>query len=165
MPGPTVPAVIDAEHARFLEGAVSIIVASRNAANQPELVRAQGCRVARDRRQVRLFLASAQASAPLDDVRQNGLVAVVFTEPGTHRSLQLKGEAARVLRPRADEAARMDAYRDAMVVRLARSGVSEALTRALLAPVGAVVALQFVPTQAYVQTPGPGAGRPLEVEP
>ncbi|UGB38319.1 pyridoxamine 5'-phosphate oxidase family protein [Frateuria soli] len=164
MSTPAIPAVIDAEHARFLEGPVSVIVASRNAANEPELVRAQGCRVARNRRHVRLFLASAQASRLLDDVRQNGLVAVVFTEPGTHRSLQLKGEAARVLRPRADEAARIDAYRDAMVVQLARSGVSEALTRALLAPVGVVVALEFVPTHAYVQTPGPGAGRPLKVE-
>ena len=165
MSTPAAPAVIDAEHARFLEGAVSIIVASRNAANQPELVRAQGCRVARDRRRVRLFLASAQASLLLDDVRQNGLVAVVFTQPGTHRSLQLKGEAARVVRLRPDEVARMGAYRDAMVQQLAKGGVSEALTRALLTPMGDTVAIEFVPTHAYVQTPGPGAGRPLEVAP
>lgn len=162
MPARAAPAVIDAEHARFLEGAVSIIVASRNAANQPELVRAQGCRVARDRRRVRLFLALAQATALVGDVRQNGLVAVVFTEPGTHRSLQLKGEAARIVRLRPDEGARMAAYRDAMVLQLGKGGVSEALTRALLDPMDETVALEFVPTHAFVQTPGPGAGRPLE---
>jgi hypothetical protein len=127
-------------------------------------VRAHGCRVARDRRRLRLYLDDAQAGALLEDVRQNGLVAVVFTEPGTHRSLQIKGEAAHVVRRRPDEAARAATYRDAMVQRLAASGVSEALTRALLSPVGAMRVLEFTPTHAFVQTPGPGAGRPLEME-
>lgn len=158
----TSPAVIDAEYARFLQGAVSIIAASRNAANQPELVRAHGCRVARDRRRVRLFLATTQAAALLEDVRRNGLIAVVFTEPGTHRSVQVKGDSARITRLRPDEAPRADAYRDAMVLQLGKGGVSEALTRALLDPMDGLVALEFMPTHAFVQTPGPGAGRPLE---
>lgn len=162
MPASAVPALIDAELARFLEGAVSIIVASRDAANQPQLVRAHGCRVARDRRRLRLFLAEAQAAALLEDVRQNRRVAVVFTEPSTHRSLQIKGEGASIRRLRADEAECMEAYRDAMVAQLGTIGISEALTRALLAPVGPSVALELVPAQAFVQTPGPDAGRPLE---
>jgi hypothetical protein len=162
MPARASPAVIDAELARFLQGAVSIIVASRNAANQPELVRAHGCRVSRDRRTLRLFVDAGQAGALLEDVRQNGLVAVVFTQPGTHRSLQVKGEGARVVRLRADEAARVEAYRVAMVGELGRIGISEALTRALLSAHGGAVALEFSPTQAFVQTPGPDAGRPLE---
>lgn len=162
MPASAAPALIDAELARFLEGAVSIIVASRDATNQPELVRAHGCRVARDRRRLRLFLAEAQAATLLDDIRQNGRVAVVFTEPSTHRSLQIKGEGARIRRLRGDEAACMEAYRDAMVVQLGKIGISEAMTRALLASIGASVALELVPAEAFVQTPGPGAGRPLE---
>jgi hypothetical protein len=162
VPAPAARALIDAELARFLEGAVSIIVASRDATNQPELVRAHGCRVARDRRRLWLFLAAAQAAALLEDVRRNGWVAVVFTEPSTHRSLQIKGEGARIRRLRADEAACMDSYRDAMVVQLGKIGISEAVTRALLAPIGESVALELVPAQAFVQTPGPGAGRPLE---
>lgn len=161
MPARANPAVIDAEHARFLQGAVSIIVASRNASNQPELVRAHGCRVSRDRRQLRLFVDAAQAGELLADLHGNGLVAVVFTEPSSHRSLQVKGEGARIVRLRVDEPARVEAYRAAMVGELGRIGISEALTRALLFTGGEEVALQFAPMQAFVQTPGPDAGRPL----
>ncbi len=161
---PTIPAkpVLDADNARFIGGGVSIIVSSRNAANLPELVRAHGCRVSRDRRRVRLFLQAGQARALLADIRQNGRVAVVFTRPTTHRSLQLKGNDAALVRLRPDDAARVAAYRGAMVTELEGTGISEALTRALLAGGDdGLVAVEFTPVAAFVQTPGPDAGKPL----
>jgi hypothetical protein len=160
-----VPAVIDTGLARFIAGGVSIIAASRNAANRPELVRAQGCRVARDRRRIGVFLMSDQAQGLLADIRQNGRIAVVFTEPSTHRSLQIKGDDAAVARLHPGDAARVDAYRNAMVVQLAKVGVSEAVARALLGPSGSLVVVEFTPVAAFVQTPGPDAGKPVGAAP
>lgn len=163
---PVPAAVLDAEHVRFIEGAASIIVAARNAANVPELVRAQGCRVSRDRRRVQLFVQATQAQALFDDIRRNGRIAVVFTSPSTHRSLQLKGEGASVARARPADAARVAAYREAMVAELGSIGVSEAMARALLAGDDATLGVvSFTPAAAFVQTPGPDAGRPLEPAP
>lgn len=165
---PTRPpaAVLDAEHVRFVEGAVSIIAASRNAANVPELVRAQGCRVSRDRRRVQLFVQGAQAQTLFDDLRRNGRIAVVFTSPSTHRSLQLKGVDAVIARARPADAARVAAYRAAMVTELGGIGISEALAQALLAGDDDTLrVVAFTPAAAFVQTPGPDAGRPLEPAP
>ena len=158
---PALP-VLDADNARFIGGGVSIIVSSRNAANAPELVRAHGCRVSRDRRRVCLFLQAGQAGLLLADIRKNGRIAVVFTRPTTHRSLQLKGDDAALARLRPHDAARVAGYRDAMVAELEGNGISEALTRALLAGGGdGLVAIEFTPVAAFVQTPGPDAGKPL----
>jgi hypothetical protein len=166
MPARPLPVQLDAEHARFVEGAVSIIVAARDAANAPELVRAQGCRVSRDRGRVQLFVQTAQAQTLFDDLRRNGRLAVVFTSPSTHRSLQLKGDDASIARARPTDLARVAAYRAAMVAELGRIGISEALARALLAgdddTLGVVA---FTPAAAFVQTPGPDAGRPLGAAP
>ena len=157
-----VSAVLDADNARFITGGVSIIVSSRNPANLPELVRAQCCRVSRDRRRISVFVQAAQAAALLGDVRQNGRVAVVFTRPSTHRSLQLKGDDAVPARLRPGDPARVAAYRDAMVTELAGINISEALARALLGgPDADLVAVEFTPVAAFVQTPGPDAGRRL----
>lgn len=166
MPARPSAAVLDAEHVRFVEGAVSIIVAARDAANMPELVRAQGCRVGRDRGRVQLFVQTAQAQALFDDLRRNGRLAVVFTSPSTHRSLQLKGDDASIARARPADAARVAAYREAMVVELGSIGISEALARALLAGDDDTLSVvAFTPAAAFVQTPGPDAGRPLEPAP
>lgn len=166
MPTPPPAPVLDADNARFIGGGVSIIVSSCNAANLPELVRAHGCRVSRDRRRVCLFLQAAQACVLLADIRRNGRIAVVFTRPTTHRSLQLKGDDASIARARPADAARVAAYRAAMVAELGGIGISEALARALLAGDDDTLSVvAFTPVAAFVQTPGPDAGRLLEPAP
>jgi hypothetical protein len=115
---------------------------------------------------VRLFLLAEQACALLADIRLNGRIAVVFTRPTTHRSLQLKGDDATLAHLRPGDAARVADYRDAMVTELEGTGISEALTRALLAgDDDGLVAVEFTPAAAFVQTPGPDAGKPLEPAP
>ncbi len=154
--------VIDAELAGFLTGSVSIIAGSRNADNRPALVRAHGCRVSRDGRRMGVLVLEEQAAEVLDDVRDNGRIAVVFTRPSTHRSVQVKGDDARVLRPRAGDRLRARAYRESMLGELAHVGVAAARVRALLAEVGSLAVIEFAVSGAFVQTPGPDAGRPLE---
>jgi hypothetical protein len=89
---------LDADHAAFIQGAVSVVVSSRNSQHVPDVVRGCGCRVTRDRRRVTVLVEAARAGSVLDDIAANGLIAVVFSQPSTHRTIQLKGSDARITR-------------------------------------------------------------------
>jgi hypothetical protein len=162
VPPPPPAPIIDAAHAAFLRGRVSIVAASRDGHNVPTLMRALGCRLSRDRREVTILLRASQSGRLLADLRTNGIIAVVFSEPSTHRTLQLKGDGATVHPLQRGDATLLARYRDAMVAEICPLGYAEALIRAMFAcPLGDAVAVTFRPTQAFSQTPGPGAGRPL----
>ena len=156
-------APLDSEHADFIRGGVSIIVAARDARNETTVSRALGCRVADDGRRVTVFVSAAQSGVLLADVRDNGVIAVVFSQPTTHRAIQLKGTDAAVVPLAPDDPHVLAAYRGSMTARVAPLGFSESFVRAFLsvAP-GDVVAIAFTPSAAFSQTPGPKAGSPLK---
>jgi hypothetical protein len=115
---------------------------------------------------VTLFLVAAQAAAVLADVRANRTLAAVFSQPSTHRTVQLKGADARVDTVAPEERARLAEYREGMVRELGVVGQPPEYTRALLTFDPAdLVAVTFTPTSAYTQTPGPNAGAPLSAAP
>lgn len=156
------PTLVDETLAAFVTQRVSIVAASRDHANVPSLTRAIGCRVADDRRTVTVFVDATQAGALLADVLAAGVIAVVFSQPSTHRTFQLKGvDAARVPVSDADREC-IARYADMMVEEILQIGQPEAFTRAMLAgtPTG-VVAIAFTPCAAFDQTPGPRAGARL----
>jgi hypothetical protein len=155
-------APLDAEHAEFISGGVSIQVAGRDAANETTVTRAVGCRVSGDRRCVTVFVSAAQSGALLADVRANGAIAVVFSQPTTHRAIQIKGTDATVVSLEPDDPHLIAAYRAKLGAQVAPLGFSEAFVRSLLsiAP-GDVVAIAFTPCAAFLQTPGPKAGSAL----
>jgi hypothetical protein len=95
---------LDAELVAFIQGGVSIHAASRSASHEPDLARALGCRVSADRRRVSVFLLASHCGALLADDRANGAVAVVFSLPGSHRTVQLKGKDAAVESPQDGDA-------------------------------------------------------------
>lgn len=151
------------DEAAFIEGGVSIIAAARDANNEMTVSRAIGCRVSADRRQVTVFLSTVQSGALLADVRANGVIAVVFSQPTSHRAIQLKGSDAAVVPLASEDPHLWAAYRARMAAAVQQHGFSEAFVRAMLnAPSGDVVAVAFTPTAAFVQTPGPKAGTPLQ---
>jgi hypothetical protein len=155
--------LLDDDNAAFIQRGVSIHLASRGSANVPSIARAVGCKVSADRRRVTLFVPASQAGALLDDIRATGTVAAVFSEPSTHRTIQLKATHA-VLAPVAKADLQLiEAYRNAFVADLASWGFAEAAIRTLLACSPAdLVAVAFTPTAAFEQTPGPSAGTPLK---
>jgi hypothetical protein len=153
------------EHAAFIGGAVSIVAASRDAHNVPSLGRATGCMAAPDRRSVSVFIAQAQAPQLIADIRASGQVAVVYTKPSTNRSLQLKGTDARLRALAPDESARVQSYIEAFGVEVTPLGHTSEQARTLFGCVeGDLVAVEFTPTAAFVQTPGPGAGAAIKLE-
>ncbi len=151
------------QDAAFLHIAhLSIVAASHDAANQPFLARALGCRLGPRLRNITLFFSRPDAGALLADVASNGKLAVVFSLPATHQSLQVKGPDARIEQPLRSDFRLLAAYRKAFLQHLIELGYPGEIFQGLFechpADVAAVV---FSPEAVFSQTPGPGAGHPV----
>ena len=82
------------EQIDFIQGGVSISLASRDVRRVPSVSKAVACRVAADRRRVCVLLDAGQSHTLLRDVASCGALAATFCQPSTHRTLQLKGRDA-----------------------------------------------------------------------
>ena len=117
--------MIDQELAAFMTRGVSILAASRGPENAPALARATGCRLSADRSRVTLLLARSQAGALLAAAEATGAIAVVFSQPSTHRTIQLKGADARVSEAAAGDEALAARYADAFAAEVCPLGYTE----------------------------------------
>ena len=154
--------VLDVAAAAFIEGPVSVIVATRSADLVADVVRGCGCRVSRNRRQVTVLVEPGRASTLLDDIAANGMIAVVFSRPSTHETIQLKGTDARVLHVSAADRDAVRRHLRDWSLDLERIGFAQPFAAVLHGGDGELAAIRFTPSAAFQQTPGPGAGRPLE---
>jgi len=154
--------LIDEELAAFLQSGIAMHAASVGPGNVSHLARAAGCRIAPDRRTVVLYLAQSQGSEVLEQIRANGAIAVVFTKPTSHRTVQLKATDARVVAPRAEDLADIDRQVGAFDAELSSIGFPKRFGWVLAggSPSG-LAAIAFTPTGAFLQTPGPSAGSAL----
>jgi hypothetical protein len=140
---------------------VSVIVASHDAALRPNLMRAVGSRIEEDGT-ITVYLARRQSRQVVQDLAATGHIAVVFSEPSTHRSLQLKATRVEMRSAGAQDTPVLERYREAMEREIQQVGFAPPLTRAMLAHrLDDLVAVRFTPEQAFDQTPGPRAGTPL----
>ena len=161
---PSVP-LIDDDTAAFMQRGVSVIVGSRSSASpaQASLMRAVGCRVSPDRRAVTVLLHAPPCRALLDDIRATGQVAVVFSQPSTHRTLQFKARDARLGEATPQDWALASQYQQAFAREVEPLGISKEFAMAIMGWRPAdLMALHFTPVEAYDQTPGPRAGTRLE---
>jgi len=156
------PLQLDPDLARFLTGGVSINAGSSSAEGVPSLCRAFGCRVDPGAGRITLFFAGSQAADLVRDVTGSGALAVVFSDPPTHRTIQIKGRDARLAPLAEGDLALVTAYRTAFAQCLVFLGFTETLVRTLLdCPDTDLVALVFTPQVAFDGTPGAQAGAPL----
>lgn len=157
------PLALEPELAAFLQSGLSMHAASCDAQCVPGLSRPLACRVSADRRRVTVFLLASHSGAMLADFRANGRIAVVFTHPGSHRTLQLKGEDAAIEPLQPDDHLLVARQHEGFVRHLVELGWPESLGDTLLAGArGDIVAVGFTVSAAFVQTPGPTAGQPLK---
>lgn len=158
--------LFDAEHSKFMQGGISINVAGCGADLAPSVARALGCLISPQRTSVRLLVSRVQAAAVLEHVRQSGKLAAVFSEPATHRTIQLKGEDAVVEPAAPDDIGAVARYRAAFVDHLETAGFNPALIYAFLAcPDSDLCSIRFTPGTAFSQTPGAAAGQALRMTP
>jgi adenylate cyclase len=124
----------------------------------PDLVRAIGGRVERDGH-VAVFVSGHDAASMLASMQPGDPLAVVFSKPSTHRTLQVKGPLVDI-RAAEDDDVRLAGLRAAgMVADLVSIGFGEAFGQGLLAfEREALVVLRLRPEFLFDQTPGPQAG-------
>ena len=150
------------ELAAFITSGISITLASRSPANIPSAARAKGCSLLRGTAsRLRLFVSASQARQVIADVKATGMISVTFSVPETHRTVQLKGLDARVAGMQPEEYALIEQYLRIFTIRIEPLGFSAEFTRAFFASPGDEVALEFTPSDAFQQTPGPNAGARL----
>jgi len=138
---------------------VSAIVGSRDEAFRPSIMRAVGTDVAPDGSRITVYLSRSQSRQLLQDIASTGHVAAVFSEPATHRTVQVKARAAELRAATQADRPVLARYLASMEHEIGRVGYPAALARAMLAHrLEDVVAVSFTPEQAFDQTPGPRAG-------
>jgi hypothetical protein len=146
------------DFAAMIAKGVSCIVGSRDAQLRPSVMRAVASRIAPDG-EVTVFLFRPQSRQVLQDIAATGHVAVVFSQPSTHLTVQVK--ASRATQRNATEADVPDLRRctESLEEELQAIGYGGGLASALLwHRLEDVVAVSFHPEQAFNQTPGPQAG-------
>jgi hypothetical protein len=152
---------IGPEQAALIARRVSIIVGSRDARHCPHLMRAVGCRLSQDLRRVTLLMPQGSSREVLDDLRDNGQIAVVFSEPSSNRTLQLKGGDAAVRPCEPGDAALAERYLEGFVDEIGQLGFAAEVAHTMLGHDDELVAVQFTIDAAFEQTPGPTAGERL----
>ncbi len=164
MSNQSAPPLLDEATAAFIAGpTASIALASRDARNRPSLVKGVACRVSADRRRVTLYVDQQLGQAVVQSIREGFPVAAVFSEPATHRTLQLKSERAEVgaISPAERELARQQFIN--IVEHISALDYPEAGLRCYFHYTPEqLVAVTFTPTEAFEQTPGPRAGARLQ---
>jgi len=141
---------------------VSVIVASRDATLRPSMMRAMGSHVEKQGRRITVFVSRAQSPQLLQDLAAGAPVAAVFSEPATHLCVQVKASRVAMRDAVPDDEPLLARYLASMEREVQRVGFPPHLTRAMLAcRVPDLVAVEFEPEQAFDQTPGPRAGKPL----
>jgi hypothetical protein len=151
--------VLPADLAEFFESGVSILVATRDAQLRPTCARGAGARVRAPERIVTIYLPEAVAAPTVANVGANGRIAVTFSRPLTHYSIQIKG-TCHGSRPGTEEDRSVQLrYRAAYAEQLQAVGLPRAATARLAW--WPSVALDVAVHDLFVQTPGPNAGRRL----
>lgn len=150
---------IDEALATFSQGGVSITVGACDQNRRPCQVRGAGCRISRDRDRITIFVSAQQGAAVLDCLRNESAITVVFSQPTTHRTFQVKGERAQIAPLASGDEEIMANYRKAFAQEVKPLGFDEPLIQTLFAfPATDILSLTFAPVEAFLQTPGPNAG-------
>jgi hypothetical protein len=149
----------------FLESGVSAVVGTRDADLVPEITRAWGVLVSKDRKSLSLCVPLATSQKTLDNLAGNGQLTVCCSLPTSYKTVQLKGHCIETADPRRRDLAAVESHREAFGRLNVRIGFprprSETFWQRELETSPVLVRLLFVPDQIFDQTPGPDAGSPL----
>jgi hypothetical protein len=154
--------LLSAAVAAFVQGGLSITVASRNDRLVPSIAKAVACRVTPDRCSVTVMLFAEVGEAVYRDIAHTGLIAVVASRPSTHETVQLKGSDAHSVPVGPAELALARRSLDLLAEDLRRLGWDAGyIDTAFWRDPADLVAIRFTPSGAFGQTPGANAGAAL----
>jgi hypothetical protein len=145
-----------------LHGPAYVQIGTRDATLRPAHTLAVSALVHDDRQTVTVFIPAGRAKRVLTDLESNGRIAVGVAL-ASHESYQLKGTYLSTRPTGADDLARQEVYRKALLADALRAGFPEEIARPFTQGFAYTpgVAITFRAEQVFQQTPGPGAGNPL----
>lgn len=143
----------------FVQCGVSISMATANADHLPSVTKAQGCRVADDRRRITVFASRLASADVIRDLEIHGIVTAVFCLPSTDETFQIKGHQARLEALQPGDRNLLIAYRRAFAQQVEPFGFPRELSTTFFDFLeDELVAISFEPFAIFDQTPGPKAG-------
>src|SRR5262249_39123205 len=129
---------------------------------RPAHTYAVGAIVHEDRQTVTVFVPTARATRILPHLEANGQVALGMGQ-FSHEAYQLKGTFLATRPTNADDRARQEAYRRALLADALRAGYPEEIARPFTQGFAYTpgIAITFRADEVFLQTPGPDAGKRL----
>jgi hypothetical protein len=162
-PAPAAPDTLPASVAEFVQSGLSISISSASERLVPSICKGVGCRVSAARDRVTVLMFASRGEQVLRDLRRGAPVAVCFSRPSTHQTVQLKGPRAHIEPASPHDLATARRCLDLLIEDLTMLGLPARMLEAFFWHDPAeMVALSFVPEGAFAQTPGPDAGRAIE---
>lgn len=158
-PGPGRKVVITQRLVDFVHGSVLGWVGSHDDKLRPSLSWAIGARVDAANDLITTFLPDVEAEQVKSDLNQNGMVAYTVVEGISHEAYQFKGRMVEMRPSTVEERAVQDIQQSKLVSHFHM--YPEIFFRGYtLYPSTAVT---FRVEEAFVQTPGPGAGEKIDL--
>ena len=140
----------------LLQTGVSVVVGTRDAGLMPECTRAWGIRIGKDHRSVTIFLTEAISQKTLENLRENGQVAISCTRPTDHVACQLKGRLRSVRPAISRDYQHSKNWHREFIGELIAIGVPACLPEAWITEPAVAVDIDVM--DVFHQTPGPGTG-------
>src|SRR5262245_32671383 len=137
--------VLTTELAEFCQSGVSVVMASCDRGGWPVVGRGLACRI-EESGQVRILVREPSNIALLRAIEGGAGIAVTFTKPANHRSIQLKAGKARIAVPAASDGAPAAAQTAAFSAELVDAGYTETFAAGYVAyEPRELAAIDFVP--------------------
>jgi hypothetical protein len=156
------PVVLTPDLAAFCQQGVSVLIAACGPGEAPVAGLGCGCRVVHGGR-IRLLMMRRGNERFLTVVQRGGGVAATFSQPITHRSIQVKGARAVVAAATGEDREAAIRQIDGLRRELVEIDYPPAFAAAYCTIDAAdIVAVDLTLDGAFVQTPGPGAGAELK---
>jgi len=157
---------LSTELIRFIESGVSLGAASRDRRCVPSLSRVLACRVDRAQGNLRLWLARSQSEQLLRDAFDCNQIALVLSDPRTHRTWQIKGDSVQQCQVASDDLIWIQQHIEDFSAVIGPLGFSPAFATALYDHhPDDLAAIRFTPRELFDQTPGPRAGEKVAGSP
>ncbi len=155
------PILLPEEVLEFIQSGVSIIVGVVGADGHARAGRALAARVVTGGA-IRLLYTEDGNAAIKASASSGGPIAVTFSAPMSHRTIQLKAMSSRAEHFEPDDQISLESQMDAFAGVLRAVGYPASFVQSFCEGRSVNIgALSFSPHAAYEQTPGPGAGREL----
>ena len=150
--------MLTADQAAFVQGEVTILLASRDDELVCDVVRVFGAVVDPGRTLVTFYLPDATSERTLANARKHPRLAVVFASPVDYRTLQIKGTCVAVRPANGADQAVVERYRKALLSTLHKVGLLPEFASSWVAL--PCTALELRAEEIHAHTPGLNAGAP-----